>query len=143
MQLSDQGLDLLKQRESCRLTAYRDSVGVWTIGWGDTENVTEGMTITQEEADERLARQLVGFEQTVGDAIKVEVPQYSHDACISMSYNIGRGAFQTSTLVRRINAQDPEAWQEFNRWHIPPEITSRRNGEREQFRGTQFQARIP
>jgi GH24 family phage-related lysozyme (muramidase) len=44
---------------------------------------------------------------------------------------------------RRLNAGDyAGAALQFDRWHIPPEITSRRNGEREQFRGTAFRARL-
>ena len=48
--ISETGLAVLKHYEGCKLKAYRDSVGVLTIGWGETENVTEGMTITQDEA---------------------------------------------------------------------------------------------
>src|SRR5690625_3650718 len=56
--ISEDGINLIKRFEGCRLTAYRDPVGVLTIGRGDTENVHEGMRITQQEADTRLHTRL-------------------------------------------------------------------------------------
>lgn len=51
MQTSEKGIALIKEFEGCKLTAYRDSVGVWTIGYGWTQPVDgklirAGMTIT-------------------------------------------------------------------------------------------------
>ena len=51
MQLSNKGHDLLKYFEGCELEAYQDSVGVWTISYGHTKGVHEGMVITQEQAE--------------------------------------------------------------------------------------------
>jgi GH24 family phage-related lysozyme (muramidase) len=53
MDLSE-ALSIIKEFEGCELTAYQDIVGVWTIGWGTTEGVTPGMTITQLQADQFL-----------------------------------------------------------------------------------------
>ena len=143
MTLSEQGLALLKARESCRLTAYRDSVGVLTIGWGDTGDVSEGQTITQAEADERLAARLVGFEDVINGAVTVALLQNQFDSLVSWAYNVGIGAAAHSTLIMDINIGNMDAAaSQFDRWHIPPEVTSRRNGEKAQFLGTQFEARI-
>lgn len=143
MNLSSQGLDLIKQRERCVLTAYRDSREVLTIGYGDTNNVHEGMRITQDEADERLANRLREFEDAVTDAVTVDLSQNQYDALVSFAYNVGAGAFSSSTLVKLINANDMSgAANQFDRWHIPPEITSRRNGEKAQFMGTDFEPRL-
>jgi len=52
MNISQEGLGLIKKFEGCELEAYKCAAGVWTIGYGSTKNVNEGDTITQEEADE-------------------------------------------------------------------------------------------
>lgn len=145
MELSEQGIELIKGRESCRLTPYLDSVGVWTDGWGNTTGVVpHGPPITQEKADADLAHNLAVFQAAVNHAVKVPIEQYSFDALTSFSFNVGVGAFSSSTLVRKINeGAFAEAASQFDRWHIPPEVTSRRTGEREQFKGTAFQPRIP
>lgn len=144
MKMSEQGIKLLHGREGCVLKPYRDSVGVWTDGWGNTHGVVpNGPPITQEKADADFRRHLEAFEAAVNNAIEVDIPQHAFDALVSFAYNVGVGAFSKSTLVRMINAGNMvEAARQFDRWHIPAEITSRRNGEREQFKGTAFQARI-
>jgi len=116
--ISETGLTVLKHYEGCKLTAYRDSVGVLTIGWGDTQKVTEGMTITQEEADDRLERRLGrDFEPGVKAAIQAHMKQEQFDAMVCLAYNIGVGAFAKSTLAKRFNAGDVQgAADEFLRW---------------------------
>ena len=60
MKISQKGLELIKRFEGCRLKAYQDSVGVWTIGYGTTnadkaitgETICQGLYISQETADE-------------------------------------------------------------------------------------------
>jgi len=145
MKISDQGLKLLVEREGCVLEPYRDSVGVWTDGVGNTVGVIpHGPAITQEEADADLRYNLNRFEMAVNDCVKVGLEQHQYDALVSFAFNVGEGAFKTSTLLKKLNAGDYEgAALQFDRWHIPQEITSRRNGEREQFRGTRFSARVP
>ena len=54
MKLGDKGTELLKHFEGCELSAYQDSVGVWTIGYGHTKGVVPGMTITQGQAEQML-----------------------------------------------------------------------------------------
>ncbi len=144
MKTSEQGLELLAAREGKRNEVYLDSVGVPTVGFGHTgPDVHMGDTWSDERIMEAFAADLARFEDAVNFAVTADIPQRAFDALVSFAYNVGEQALKTSTLVRRINAGDPEASSEFDRWHRPPEITSRRNAEREQFRGTRFEARIP
>lgn len=148
MNMSEQGMKLLHEREGRRTKAYRDSQGYWTIGLGhllssDKSADFSGLVWTQEEVEEAWLKDKARFEQAVNDALRVAIPQHAFDALVSFAYNVGVTAFQVSTLLRMINAGNMvEAARQFDRWHIPAEITSRRNGEREQFKGTAFEARI-
>lgn len=143
MNTSDQGLALLKEREGCRLTAYLDSVRVPTIGVGHTTGVQMGMTITEAEAMDLLREDLRWAEAALDLNVHVPLNQHQFDALVSFVFNVGQGAFTSSTLLRLLNVGDyGGAAAQLDRWHIPPEITSRRNAEREQFKGTQFAARV-
>jgi lysozyme len=144
MKISEAGLALLTEREGKRNRAYKDSVGVWTIGVGHTgPEVYDGLYWTDDQVQDALRKDVERFERAVLEAVKVEIDQYQFDALVSFAFNVGAGALKSSTLVRKLNAGDAEgAAREFDRWHIPPEITSRRNGEREQFKGAALQARI-
>jgi lysozyme len=145
MKTSEQGLKLLHGREGKRNTAYLDSVGVWTIGYGHTgPDVHPGLVWTDEQVEAAFAKDLERFERAVSESIRaMPIPQHAFDALVSFAYNVGVGAFKSSTLVRLLNAGDMAgAARQFDRWHIPAEITSRRNGEREQFKGTAFEPRI-
>lgn len=108
MKTSKAGLDLIKKWEGCRLKAYRDSAGVLTIGYGLTSAagiipVTEGLTITQAQADDYLARALVKYEAAVEKAITRPMTQPQFDAMTSLCYNIGPGEFPGSSVARRFN----------------------------------------
>lgn len=144
MKTSDAGLHLIMEREGNKTHAYLDSVGVWTIGVGHTgPEVHAGLVWTEAQVMEALRKDIERFEKCVNDAVTIDLDQYQFDALVSFAFNVGQGAFTSSTLVRKLNAGDIDgAAGQFDRWHIPPEITSRRNGEREQFRGKALQARI-
>lgn len=111
MKISRDGLALIKRWEGCRLTAYQDSVGVWTIGYGITTaaglgTVKRGMTITQQQADDWLVAALVKYEAAVSKALTRSPSQSQFDAFVSLCYNIGEGAFSRSTAVKLFNAGD-------------------------------------
>ena len=126
MKLTEKGINLIKEFEGLRLTAYRDSVGVWTIGYGNTyyENgavVKQGDKITQERADSLFRSIVDKFADQVRNSLtnpdRVSDAQFS--AMVSLAYNIGIGAFKGSTLLRKVNANpcDPTIPDEFRRWN--------------------------
>lgn len=146
MTTSSAGRAFLTDQEGLRLKAYRDSVGVWTIGVGHTSSagaprVTSGMTITRQQADEILSRDLKVFEKVVNDAVKVPLTQNQFDALVSLAFNIGGGAFSRSTLVKKLNRSDylgaADAFLSWNKGGKPlrviPGLTARRKRERTLF----------
>ncbi|MFT0892967.1 lysozyme [Pseudochelatococcus sp. G4_1912] len=97
----------LKQWEGCRLNAYRDSAGVWTIGYGHTgPDVKPGMQITQAQADKLLMDDLARFERAVDQGVKVPLTDNQFGTLVSFAFNIGVAAFEKSTLLRKLNAGD-------------------------------------
>ena len=153
MRCSDQGLAVLIDREAAKHNAYQDTVGVWTIGVGHTgPEVHEGLVWSDAQIKEAFAIDIGRFESAVNDACKtITLTQNEFDALVSFSFNLGAGALAhggdnngPSGILRALLAGDKVgAAKAFDNWHIPSEITSRRNAEREQFKGTQVTARIP
>ena len=144
MQTSDKGIALIKQFEGCKLTAYQDSVGVWTIGYGwtkpvDGKPIRAGMTIKQETAERLLKTGLVSYENDVSRLVKVDLTQGQFDALVSFTYNLGARPLSTSTLLRKLNAGDyAGAADEFLRWNkaggkVLNGLTRRREAERALF----------
>jgi GH24 family phage-related lysozyme (muramidase) len=139
MQMSAQGRALLIQREGFRTKAYRDTVGVWTIGVGHTSaagapQVTPGLVITKAQVDEILSRDLRKYEFAVSHAVTTPLTQGQFDALVSLCFNIGCDAFRASTIVRRLNILNYRgAADAFLMWNKPDEIMDRRRAERSQF----------
>lgn len=141
--ISEVGLAALKSREGVRLTAYLDSVGVWTIGWGHTLGVKQGDQITPEQADAFLRADIQSHAAPILAAIKVPVTENERDALVSIAFNIGVGAFKGSTFLRLLNAGDRKGCAEaIMMWKKPAEIISRRTAERDQFL-TPYSVRLP
>ena len=138
-QVSEAGLNLIRLFESCRLVAYQDQAGVWTLGFGHTGGVQEGDTCTQEQADVWLIDDLVTAEQAVEDAVTQPLNDNQFAALVSFAYNVGAGAFAKSGLVRLINAGEPaQAAQQFVLWdHAGGKVSAgllrRREAERDLF----------
>lgn len=143
MQLSHQGIEALKEREGFESKAYKDTGGVWTIGYGtikaNGQRVEQGMECTQAEATQWLIDDLVWAQTAVNKSVKVPLSQHQFDALVSFVYNIGEDAFYKSTMLRKLNAKDyAGAAGEFDRWVMDngkrvKGLENRRNSEQEQF----------
>lgn len=139
MQISKDGLDLIKQFEGLYLKAYRCPAGVPTIGYGHTAGVAMGQAITQQQADDYLRRDVRQFERAVARLVSVPLTQGQFDALVSFAFNLGEGALAQSTLLRMLNAGDyAGAAAQFDRWNkaggrVLPGLVRRRAAERALF----------
>jgi lysozyme len=104
--------------EGYRDHAYIPVAGdVPTIGFGTTQNVRMGDKITVPQALNRALVDVQKFEGAMKRCVKVPLHQYEYDAYLSLTYNIGEGAFCRSTLVRLLNQQRyDEACKQILRW---------------------------
>ena len=117
MNYSAAGLALTQASEGCELTAYQDSAGVWTIGYGHTGGVTPGETITQEQAEEFLKSDVAGAETSVENLVEVDLTPNQFAALVSFTFNLGGGALAGSTLLALVNSKEFDAAaQQFGRW---------------------------
>jgi lysozyme len=108
MNVGAAGLALIKQFEGCRLTAYQDQRGIWTIGYGHTgPEVIEGLVWSQDQADAALLGDLHTAVSAVMRDVDVAINQNQFDALVSFTYNVGAQAFADSTLLRLLNAGRP------------------------------------
>jgi len=110
MDLNQASIELIKGFEGLELTAYKDPVGIWTIGYGHTDaagapRVTPGLVIAEDEAGQILRRDLGQYEAAVDSAVKVPLSKNQRGALVSLCYNIGPRAFRKSTVVRRREAE--------------------------------------
>ena len=124
METSQNGIDFIKSHEELRLTQYLDVAGLPTIGYGHLIKPNEGFylgrTITVEQAEELLRSDLRPAEITINSGIFEPLTQWQFDALVSLVFNIGGGAFNSSTLKGRINnkftkAEIEEAWKRWNK----------------------------
>jgi lysozyme len=140
---SDQGLALTEQFEGLRLTAYQDSVGVWTIGYGHTGlDVQPGLTITQEQAGALLLQDVAGAVAAVNRLVTVPLTQNQFDALVDFTFNEGQGNLASSTLLRELNAGNTAgAAAQFLVWVYAggvklPGLVTRRQAEADLFQAT-------
>ncbi len=150
MHLGEKGEKLIKHFESCRLDAYQDSKGIWTIGWGNTsyENgarVKEGDHVSQHRADELFRRISQKFVNEVSYLTRgIQLQQHQFDALVSFAYNVGADidadeiaeGLGDSTLLRLIleNTDHPGISGEFLKWNesgrkVLPGLIRRRKSE--------------
>ena len=114
MNISNEGINLIKRFEGVRNRPYRDCVGLWTVGVGhligDGKSLPESWnrTFTEEEINALLIRDLSRFERGIGMYIKVPLRQSEFDALCSFAFNLGLGTLQRSTLRQKINRNDKE-----------------------------------
>ncbi|MGM9480302.1 lysozyme [Roseateles sp. NT4] len=136
--LSQDGLAAIMRREGFSATAYPDHKG-YSIGYGHLIRDGESFgVITAEQGAQLLASDVGWAVDAVRAAITAPVNQSQFDALVSFAFNVGAGAFARSTLVRRINAMDLNAGDEFGRWVYASNVVNqglvaRRADERAQF----------
>ena len=108
MNISPNGLKFLMEAEGCVLKIYKDSAGYPTIGTGHLIRKGEDFSagLTTEQAQDLLQKDLVRFEAVVNEKVTVALTQNQYDALVSFAFNVGDGAFRSSTLLKRLNAGD-------------------------------------
>ncbi|MDC9824805.1 glycoside hydrolase family protein [Devosia sp. ZB163] len=145
MAINKAGLELIKHFEGLRLEAYLDPVDIWTIGWGHTGgDVYEGLRITVDQAEKLLKDDLKKHENFVDAKVTATLTENQRAALVSFAFNVGNGNFGSSTLLRKLNANDVAgAADELLRWVYGttpdgervrlPGLERRRKAERELF----------
>ena len=104
METSSEGISLIQKFEGCELEAYQCSAGVWTIGYGHTKDVVEGMTITKEQAEQMLVDELHEYENYINEYVTVALSQNQFDALVSWVYNLGPANLKASTMLKVLNS---------------------------------------
>ena len=142
MKISNNGTEFLKRQEGEKLSTYKDTRGIPTIGVGHTglvdgKPVSMGMTITKEKSSDLLRFDLQWAERAVNSA-NVMLTQNQYDALCSLVFNIGATAFNGSTLLRKLKAGDyAGAADQFLAWkragNDPDILLPRRQRERALF----------
>ena len=118
MQISKEGLSLIKRFEGCELKAYRCPANVWTIGYGHIKDVKEGDEITKEEAEYMLQEEMIEYEGYINDLVKVPLEQCMYDALVAWVFNLGPTNFSSSSLLRVLNEKKyEEVPYEIKRWN--------------------------
>jgi len=143
------GIELIKQFEGWRSRAYRDAVGVWTIGYGHTAMAgsprpVQGMRISKIVGEQLLKRDLVKYERAVNNAVTVDINQNQFDALVSFCYNVGPGNLNKSSVIKRVNerrfSEVPDRLMLWNRagGKVLLGLTRRRKAE-----GALFASQVP
>lgn len=140
----DMAISLAKEFEGCSLGAYPDPVYGWrkaTVGWGCTgPAITQGTVWTQQQADDDLTYRMKGIGAHIDSLVTVPLTDEQKGALCDLAFNIGLGAFGSSTLLRMLNGHNEQgAADQFLVWVSPdhPEVTAgllkRRQAERALF----------
>ena len=104
MTYSKAGILLTERFEGCRLAAYPDTGGVWTIGYGHTHGVHQGVACTREQAEAWLREDIQAAADAVNRLVQISLKQPEFDALVDFVFNLGVGAFARSTMLKDINA---------------------------------------
>lgn len=136
----EKAIELIKEFEGFKETAYKCPAGVWTIGYGWTHGVKEGDTITEEKASELVQQEVAKIagqlEATLGTDVFASLTDNQVCALIDFVYNLGLGNFKDSTLCKMIKSgQIMEAGNQFERWvksgnKVLPGLVNRREAEK-------------
>ena len=144
MNISKEGLSLIKKFEGCELEAYLFPAGVWTIGYGHTKDVKEGDKINKEEADYLLQEEMIEYESYINDFVEVPLNQNQFDALCSWVYNLGPTNLKNSTMLRVLNEEKyADVPQEIKRWNkaggeVLDGLIKRREAEAKMFLGEEW-----
>lgn len=108
---------LIQHFEGVEYTPYYDVVGVLTVCYGHTgKDIIEDKTYSQTECDALFKQDLAIVKKQVDSLITVDLPDHTLAALYSFVYNVGVGNFSKSTLLKKINTNDPTACDELKRW---------------------------
>jgi lysozyme len=142
MEYSKNGLALTESFEGCKLTAYQDVRGVWTIGYGHTgTEVCAGLVWTQAQAEAALLADIQNAVNRVNSLVHVALTQPEFDALVDFTFNVGAGAFASSTMLKLLNAGNYQgAAAQFDRWdmaggQVVAGLLRRRQAETQEFQG--------
>jgi len=142
MKINQDGLDLIKQFEGCKLEAYLCPAGIATIGYGHTKTAELGAVITEAEAEALLRADLKDAEDAVNQLVTVPINDNQFSALVSFVFNVGTDSFEHSTLLAMLNAYASALTvsAQFLRWNKAdgqelPGLTRRRHSERALFVG--------
>ena len=123
--ISPQGLNLIKKFEGLHrvqddgmISSYRCPANRWTIGFGSCKGVRSGMKITVKEAEDLLIKDIEDHGKAVKRHVNVPLTQFQYDALTSFVFNLGEGAFKSSTLLKKLNkGLYDEVPEQLNRWN--------------------------
>lgn len=144
MNISEEGLSLIKKFEGCELKSYRCSANVLTIGYGHTKGVEEDQEITQEEAEEMLVSELGEYEGYINDMVECDLEQHQFDALVAWVYNLGPTNLRSSTMLKRLNSNDlDDVPNQIKRWDkaggkVLAGLTRRREAEALMFQNKEW-----
>lgn len=144
--ITDRIAKLITGEEGERLTVYQDTGGAWTIGKGHLVRPGERFypygavrSISKAESDALFVADTKNAHDAVSFGVKVPLNDNQFAALVSLVFNIGIGAFNSSTLLKRLNARDyAGAAAEFDRWiydngQVNASLAARRNREQQIF----------
>lgn len=107
-------LDFIRNEEGCELHSYLCPAGKWTIGYGHTQGVTEGMAISQAHAEDLLRTDVIDCAERMASYIKAPVTKWQYIALVSLSFNVGDLRRKAPKLLHYLNAgQEDKAAHEF------------------------------
>ena len=140
---AESAMDFIEAWEDCRLAAYKCPAGVWTIGVGHTQDVTEHDEITYEQSRELLRQDIEEVKRERAPFVNVHVTEGQYVALVSLAFNVGASyvVHQCPRLMRAVNAGDAEeAARQFldvNKANgkVLPGLTRRRQAEAKLFLG--------
>jgi lysozyme len=113
-------IKLIKDSEGCKLTSYKCPAGIWTIGYGRTKGVKEGMTWTQQQADEDIIKTaLQAFNEAIKSSPILATSNMKKQAAIAdFVYNLGITNYNKSTLKLRVDKGEwVSASTEIKKWN--------------------------